>query len=85
MRTLAAQLEALGAEVWPAQSNFLLVDFKRDMTLVVNWLKEQGILVRTYASFGLPPRFLRLAVKTEQENGTLMRALQEGMEKSNAR
>lgn len=82
---LTALLEDLQAEVWPSRSNFLLVDFKRDMTSVAEWLKTQGILVRTCASFGLPPQFLRLAVKTEEENAVLLNALREGMAKYNAR
>lgn len=82
---MTALLEELQAEVWPSKSNFLLVDFKRDMTPVVEWLKTQGILVRTCASFGLPPQFLRLAVKTEKENTVLINALREGMAKNNAR
>ena len=82
---LSALLEELQAEVWPSQSNFLLVDFKMDMTPVAEWLKTQGILVRTCASFGLPPQFLRLAVKTEKENAALIDALREGMAKYNAR
>lgn len=82
---LSALLEELQAEVWPSQSNFLLVDFKMDMTPVAEWLKTQGILVRTCASFGLPPQFLRLAVKTEKENAALINALREGMAKYNAR
>lgn len=84
-KQLSALLQALQAEVWPSQSNFLLVDFKRDMTAVADWLKTQGILVRTCSSFGLPASFLRLAVKTETENDVLIHALKEGMEKNNAR
>ena len=82
---LTTLLEELQAEVWPSQSNFLLADFKRDMTPVAQWLKTQGILVRTCASFGLPPQFLRLAVRTEKENVRLIQALKEGMEKYDAR
>lgn len=82
---LTRMLKELQAEVWPSQSNFLLVDFGRDMTPAAEWLKTQGILVRTCASFGLPPSFLRLAVKTESENTVLFNALREGMAKHNAR
>ena len=82
---LTRMLKELQAEVWPSQSNFLLVDFGRDMTPVAEWLKTQGILVRTCTSFGLPPQFLRLAVKTEDENAVLFNALREGMAKTNAR
>ena len=82
---LTEQLQKLPAEVWPSQSNFLLVDFKRDMTRIAEWLRTQGILVRTCGSFGLPPQFLRLAVKTEKENAMLLQALRKGMEKCDAR
>lgn len=82
---LTVLLEELKAEVWPSRSNFLLVDFKQDMTSIVRWLKTQGILVRTCTSFGLPPQFLRLGVKTETENDVLISALKEGLAKYNAR
>ena len=82
---LKTLLEELQAEVGPSKSNFLLVDFKQDMTPVADWLKTQGILVRTCASFGLPPQFLRLAVKTENENAVLIKALREGMARVHAR
>ena len=73
----AAQLEQLGVKVMPSQSNFLLADFRRDMTEPVERLKERGILVRTCTSFGLENSFLRLAVRTEKENGRLIAALEE--------
>lgn len=82
---LTRMLQQLQAEVCPSQSNFLLVDFKQDMTPVAEWLKTQGILVRTCTSFGLPPQFLRLGVKTETENDVLISALKEGLAKYNAR
>ena len=47
------------------------------MTEAAEKLKARGILVRTCASFGLENRFLRLAVKTETENGRLIAALEE--------
>ncbi len=82
---LTACLQSLGAHVWPSQSNFLLVEFGRDMTPCVQALKKQKILVRTCASFGLPPCFLRLAVKTEQDHNRLTEALKKEMGKTDAR
>ncbi len=82
---LTMLLQALGARVFPSQSNFLLVDFGRDMTECVRALKARNILVRTCASFGLPPSCLRIAVKTEAENEKLIEALKKGLEPSNAR
>ena len=73
----AQALTALGAEVWPSQANFLLVDFKQDMSAVAEALRTRGILVRTCASFGLPGSFLRLAVKTEEQNDRLIHELEE--------
>ena len=71
------RLKELGAEVAPSRSNFLLADFRRDMTEAAEKLKARGILVRTCGSFGLENSFLRLAVKTETENGRLIAALEE--------
>ena len=82
---LTLLLKSLGARVFPSQSNFLLVDFGRDMTECAQALKARGILVRTCASFGLPPSYLRIAVKTEAEHERLIEALKKGLESSHAR
>jgi len=74
---LAVTLRALGASVIPSSSNFLLADFGCDMTEAAARLKEKHILVRTCASFGLPPCVWRLAVKTEEENARLIACLEE--------
>lgn len=71
------QLKKLGAEIYPSQSNFLLADFHRDMGAAAEELKARKILVRTCASFGLPPCCWRLAVKTEGENTRLIAALED--------
>ena len=74
---LTAALRALGAKVMPSSANFLLADFGCDMTKAAARLKEKHILVRTCASFGLPPCVWRLAVKTEEENARLIACLEE--------
>lgn len=71
-----ASLAALGASVYPSEASFLLCDFEKPMDNDVAILKEEGILVRTCASFGLPGSILRLAVKTEAQNARLIRALE---------
>ena len=73
----STMLQGLGAEVHPSESNFLLADFRRDMTPAAEKLKNRKILVRTCADFGLPDRWVRLAVKTEEENARLTAALEE--------
>ena len=70
-------LEDLGIRVHPSDANFLLCDFGADTTALVTFLRERHILVRTCASFGLAPRYLRLAVKSEEENMQLIAAIRE--------
>ena len=69
------ELTELGVRVLPSQANFLLCDFGRDMTRAAEALKGQGILVRTCRSFGLGDSWLRLAVRTEEENRMLTERL----------
>lgn len=73
----AHALTAMGVRVLPSRAPFLLADFGRDMTETVARLREKRILVRTCASFGLPPRYLRLAVKTVEENERFLAALRQ--------
>ena len=74
---MEAALRTLGAKVLPSSANFLLADFGCDMTEAAIRLKEKHILVRTCASFGLPPSVWRLAIKTEEENARLIACLEE--------
>ena len=71
----ASALTRRGVRGWPSAAPFLLADFGRDMTRTAAELRRRGILVRTCASFGLPPSVLRLAVKTDEQNQRLMEAL----------
>ncbi len=73
----SALVTGIGADVLPSQSNFLLVDFHRNMSDAAARLRSRGILVRTCDSFGLADNYLRLAVKTEAENQRLIRELEE--------
>ena len=76
---LISSLVSLGAAVRPSQANFVLADFKRPMDQAVLNLQENGILVRTCASFGLKSSYLRFAVKTEEQNARLIAALKEAL------
>ena len=71
----AAMLQKMGVKVMPSCANFLLCDFGRDMSEAVENLKLKRILVRECASFGLGANYLRLAVRTEEENKTLIKEL----------
>lgn len=78
-KSLRAELEALGAFVYPSQAPFLLADFGFPVEKMARQLKEKGILVRECTSFdGLGDgRHLRLAVKDEKSNARLIAALRE--------
>ncbi len=68
-------LRNMGVKVTPSRANFLLCDFERDMSEAVETLKSKRILVRPCVSFGLGTNFLRLAVRTEEENRMLTEEL----------
>ena len=82
---LANALNTLDVKVLPSAANFLLCDFGDDTTPLVSYLKEQYILVRTCVSFGLGSNWLRLAVKTDEENTRLVTAIAAWKEKNHAR
>lgn len=69
--SLARALTQRGALVYPSQANFLMLDLGRP----VPDLTGQGILLRDLTSFGLGGRYLRAAVRTEEENRRLVEAL----------
>jgi len=74
---MAQGLRSLGIEAQPSKANFLLCRFDRPMRPAVEKLKERHILVRTCASFGLSDCWLRLAVRTEEENQRLIEELKQ--------
>lgn len=76
--SFAGALAALGARVYPGEANFLLCDFGRDMRPAIDALRARRILVRPCGMFpGLTHGHVRLCVRTEEENETLVRALRD--------
>ena len=73
---LAKGLKGLGCEVWPSQSNFLLVKPPRPAKEVFEALLQRGVIVRPLASGYNLPEHLRVSIGTAQENAALVRALQ---------
>lgn len=78
---LKRALEGLGAFVYPSRAPFLLADFGRPVRPIAEALKKWGILVRECMDFeGVDDgAHLRLAVRTEDENGRLIDALREAL------
>ncbi|HSU40949.1 MAG TPA: histidinol-phosphate transaminase, partial [Polyangiaceae bacterium] len=73
-RQLERELEALGIESVPSQTNFLLARVPRVAELRARLLARHQILVRDCGSFGLPG-FLRLAARPAPERARLVAAL----------
>ncbi len=68
---LTRQLEALGCEVWPTDTNFLLT---RVGAGAFEALQQQGVIVRPMGGFGLPEH-IRVTIGTPEENERLIKAL----------
>jgi len=72
---LAGELEKLGFEVWPSQSNFMLVrPPARQAERIYLDLKAGGILVRYFKEPRLDDK-LRISVGTDEQNAALLKAL----------
>ena len=74
---MVRELHGLGVTVQPSRANYVLCEFDQSAIGIAKDLKARGILVRTCASFGLPDRWLRLAVRTEEENNILIKELKQ--------
>jgi histidinol-phosphate aminotransferase len=74
---LSAALAALGLEVFPSQTNFVLAGFgARDGRQLYQALLHKGVIVRPMNGYGLP-HHLRITVGTAEENARLLRAMEE--------
>ncbi|MGM8932486.1 histidinol-phosphate transaminase [Salinicola halophyticus] len=70
------QLESLGFEVLPSQTNFLFVRHSQySGAILFSGLRERGILVRHFNRDGLSD-FLRISIGTDDEMNSLIEALQ---------
>lgn len=77
--SLAAGLERLGLSVCPSVANYLLVRLPEEAGLAVTLrLRREGILIRPCANFPpLDDRYLRVAVRTADENARLLAMLEQ--------
>ncbi|HHV93221.1 MAG TPA: histidinol-phosphate transaminase [Firmicutes bacterium] len=77
---LYLELEKLGLEYVPSQTNFIFVDLKQDSQVVYQRLLDRGIIARSGGVFGCP-NWLRVSIGTEEENCRLIEALAEVLER----
>ena len=76
---LHSQLTAMGLQVLPSQTNFLLVHFGEATVQIEKALFERGVIVRPMAGYGLG-HFLRITLSTHADNQRFISNLQEVME-----
>jgi histidinol-phosphate aminotransferase len=79
MDWVASELEALGLEVVPSQTNFLLVRTPRDAGQITQELLHKGVIVRPMHAFGLGDGALRISIGLPAENRRCIEALKEIM------
>jgi len=75
---LVSALQDLPLQVHASDTNFLLLTFPCDITVLCAELFREGILVRDCHSFGLPDS-IRIAVRTREENCQLLEAMERCM------
>lgn len=73
---LVDALKARGLEVFPSQTNFVLVGFGREAAPIERALTDRGVILRPMGGYGLPD-CLRISVGNPDENARLLAALDE--------
>ena len=71
---LRDRLENMGLYCLPTQSNFLMIDLKRDATQVFEQMLKSGVIVRSMRSYGFDT-FLRVNTGTKTENTVFINVL----------
>jgi histidinol-phosphate aminotransferase len=72
--TLYGELTRLGFDVHPSAANFLLL---HTGDRAASWLLRRGLVVRTFPSGSPLAEFIRITVRTAEENARLVNALSE--------
>ena len=76
---METELEKLGFEVVPSQTNFILVRTPRDAGKLTDELLHKGVIVRPMHAFGLGEGSLRISIGLPEENQECIQALKEIM------
>ena len=71
---LRERISALGLHPYDSSANYILIDCGMDVSPLCERIMQRGVLVRDGTSFGLPT-FIRVAVRTNEENEILIEAL----------
>jgi histidinol-phosphate aminotransferase len=72
---LSSALVSRGWNVLPSQGNFLLASPARNAVEVANWLQGAGLIVRSYPAHPRLKDWLRMSVRSPEEDDRLLRRL----------
>ncbi|MDD2389715.1 MAG: histidinol-phosphate transaminase [Desulfobacterales bacterium] len=75
---LYASLDKAGVDYFPSQTNFFLIDVRKNADEVYEQLLRHGVIVRSMASYGYP-EYIRVTVGLHEENVRFIRALEKVM------
>lgn len=71
-------LNSLGMKYFPTQTNFFLIDVRRDADKVYEDMLRQGVIVRSMTSYGYP-NYIRINVGLHEENVRFLKALEKSL------
>ncbi len=78
---LYREFDALGLKYVKSQTNFILIDFRRDTAELNRYLLKNGVIVRMMNGWGLN-NFFRVTVGLPKENKAFIKALKQFMKNS---
>ena len=70
------RLNSLGLTCFPTESNFFLIDMKRNADDVFEEMLRRGVIIRSMVSYGFP-EYIRVNVGLPEENKRFVEALKE--------
>ncbi len=72
---LYGELDRIGLGYFPTQTNFFLIDMKKNAGDVFEDMLEQGVIVRSMVSYGFT-EYIRVTVGTHEENVRFIKAIE---------
>ena len=76
--SLYDSLDNLGVNYFPTQTNFFLIDVRKDADEIYEDMLRQGVIVRSMKSYGYP-NYIRVNVGLHEENVRFLKALEKSL------
>lgn len=71
-------LDRLGVNYFPTQTNFFMIDVRKDADEIYENMLRQGVIVRSMKSYGYP-KYIRINVGLHEENVRFLEALEKSL------